>query len=69
MWRQPMSSAERIMYERREISVDSKVFVAVNPNIAEGDRLEMSDGNYIVRGVVDQAGTGEIWRLNVEKVR
>ena len=68
-WKQPTSSAIRIKYEERGILVTSKVFVAENPSVTEGDRLDISGTKFLVRGVVDQSGTGTLWRIDCEEVK
>jgi SPP1 family predicted phage head-tail adaptor len=68
-WKQPMSSDTRIQYERREISVDAKIFVAETPSMSEGDRIVATGGTYYIHGVVNQAGLSRLWRLDVEEVK
>lgn len=69
-WKQPMSSNDREQYNRRELNITAKIFVAEDPEIEEGDRIQDASGNnYYIRGVVDQAGLANIWRLNVEEVK
>lgn len=68
-WKQPTSSALRTQYEERGILVTCKVFVAEDPVATEGDRLDIGGTKYLVRGVVDQSGTGTLWRIDCEEVK
>ena len=67
-WRQPLSSSERQSFAERSIYVTEKVFTAQNPYVDEGDRLVFESKTYVVRGTVDQAGRGSLYRINVEEV-
>jgi len=69
-WLQPTSSGLRLEYERRNITVTAKIFVAEDPAAEEGWRVVMPDSKtYVIRGIVDQAGLGRLWRLDVEELR
>jgi len=68
-WRQPISSADQIQYERRGLHVTSKWFMARDPELREGDRIRTYDGVvYVVRGTINQAGLGRLWRVDTEQV-
>lgn len=72
-WAQPTSSAIREAYQQKQLVVTHKVFVARDPGAKTGYRLRVcKDGEddrlFLVRGVTDHAGLGEIWRIDVEEV-
>jgi hypothetical protein len=67
-WKQPIGSSSTLQYERRNISVTDKIFVARDPEVSEGDRMKDAAGTlYVIRGVVDQAGLNRLWRIDVEE--
>lgn len=67
-WKQDIGSNLRIQYEARDLVVTHKVFVAVDPEAVEGDRLVQAGVNFLIRGVVNQAGLSTLWRLDCEQV-
>lgn len=69
VWFQDISSAEKEEYAKRSLRVTHKVFTCTDPESEEGDRLTVSGTSYIIRGVVDQAGLGKVYRLDVEEVK
>lgn len=67
-WKQPIGSDLRDTYERRGLNVDSKWFMATDPEVREGDRIRIASGKtYVVRGIIDQAGLGRVWRLDTQE--
>ena len=72
-WVQPIGSGLAAQYQARQLRVTHKIFVAENPGATqEGCRVKVTKsgavGVYLVRGVVDQAGLGRLWRIDVEEV-
>ena len=69
VWLQATSSDIRTQYERREITVTHKAFTVTDPETMINDRLVVSRGTFLIHGVIDQAGLGRVWRLDLEEVR
>ncbi len=66
---QEASASIRRAYERRGLRVTHTVYVHEDPGCAEGDRLDRGGVKMIVRGVVDQAGLGRLWRIDADERR
>lgn len=67
-WKQPVSSSEKVEYEKRGLSITSKIFMAENPSCGEGDRIGIAGKKYVIRGVTDMSGEGTLWRVDCDEV-
>ena len=63
-------------YAERNLKVSHKIYTASNPEIREGDILTADapgrdfDGkDMLIRGVVDQGGRGEVYRIDADDDR
>jgi SPP1 family predicted phage head-tail adaptor len=65
---QDIASNDPIRQDQRMIQVTKKAFTATDPSATEGDRVVYGGVNYVIRGEVDQAGLGKLWRINLEKL-
>ncbi len=68
-WRQPVSDAEALEFNRRDIAVSHKIYFTSDPSVDERDVIEMGDDRMDVISVShDDAsvGLGIVWRVMVE---
>ena len=69
-WVQSTSSSLIQRYNQRNLIVDAKIFIAEDATIAVGDRIvTATKGTFLIHGVVHQAGSDSLYRLDVEEVR
>lgn len=68
-WRQNIGSDLRILYERRELNVTHKIFVAEDPGASEGDVIVIEGVTHLIRGIINQAGLSRLWRIDCEETR
>ena len=68
-WKQDIGSSLREQYLARDLVVTHKVFVPEDPGATEGDRLVIGSSKFLIQGVINQAGLGKLWRLDVEEVK
>jgi hypothetical protein len=68
-WRQPVSDAEVVQFQKREIKVTHKIYFAADPVLSDEDVLVIGGESHKVRSVSDpdaSVGLGILWRVMVE---
>lgn len=68
-WLQPASLTVRELYGARDVRVTHRLYVESNPGVGEGGVCEINDTTYLVKGVIDQAGLGTLYCVDVEEQR
>ena len=68
IWLQPASTSLITEYAKRNISITNRGYSATNLNIKEGDRITINDIHYLVRGIKDNAGLGQLFDYRLEQV-
>ena len=67
-WVQPASVSTIGTYGRRDVRVTHSVFTSIDPEVREGDRLDVSGRKLSVRGVKNVAEADRLWRIDAEEI-
>lgn len=69
-WLQPYRSDQRDRFMTRGLDVWGRVYVETDPLVKEGDWVEVNGEKFaVVETALDQAGIGQVWRVDVRKMK
>jgi len=68
-WLQPASGRLAERFAAQQIAVSHVVYTETDLNPLGNDRLHIGSRYYLVRGVVDNAGLGQLYAYAVEELR
>ena len=67
-WKQPASASQIQQWMARKMRVTHVVFFLQDIRSAAITRIRMEHSEYLVHGVIDEAGIGRIWSVYVEEL-